>query len=606
MRNIEYPAVGAFDVFRNLWRGIHPDRFLFFGVCAAFAAGNIMDVLVPIFYKKFFDTLTTAAVPKEAVQILLGIIVTILLFNATKWLFFRIGLIGVNRVESRGMARLRQQSFDYLMRHSYSFFTSNFVGSLVQRVNRFARALEHLLDALFFTLIPLAVVTAGAVIVVWNTERVLAYVILLWIGLFTIFNVAFSIWKLKYDIASAAADSRMTGVLADIIANQNPVELFAAHADESKRFQGVTNDQAQALKRVWDLNLIVDSVQAGLIVLVEFAVFWYAIRFWGEGTLTAGTFVLVQVYVIQLAGRLWDFGRIVRVIYEAFADSKEMAQILALPHDIKEISGAQPISITDGTISFNRVTFNFHETRRVLDEVSLIIPGGQKVALVGPSGAGKTTIVRLLLRLYDVTSGKILIDGTDIRSVTKDSLHLDIALVPQEPVLFHRSLMDNIRYGKLTATDEEVMRAAHLAHCDEFIDMLPERYKTYVGERGVKLSGGERQRVAIARAILKNPPILILDEATSSLDSHSEALIQDALDTLMRGKTAIVIAHRLSTIRKMDRIMVIDGGAVVEDGTHDELLAKEGSLYRKLWELQAGGFITDKAEDEEAEEVLDV
>jgi ABC-type multidrug transport system fused ATPase/permease subunit len=224
----------------------------------------------------------------------------------------------------------------------------------------------------------------------------------------------------------------------------------------------------------------------------------------------------------------------------------------------------------------------------------LEIPGGQKVALVGPSGAGKTTFVRLLLRLFDVKGGSITVDGQDISDATLDSLHRAIALVPQDPVLFHRTLLENIRYGRSDATDEEVYEAARLAHCDEFIDAFPEKYATYVGERGVKLSGGERQRIAIARAILKDAPILILDEATSSLDSRSEFLIQDALDSLMKGKTAIVIAHRLSTIRKMDRILVIEGGAIKEDGSHDELLKKPESLYRKLWELQAGGFMLDE------------
>ena len=213
------------------------------------------------------------------------------------------------------------------------------------------------------------------------------------------------------------------------------------------------------------------------------------------------------------------------------------------------------------------------------------------MAIVGPSGAGKTTFVRLIMRLYDVTKGQILIDDQDISRVTQDSLRANISLVPQDPVLFHRTLMENIRYGRRNATDDEVKEAARLAHCDEFIEALPLKYETYVGERGIKLSGGERQRVAIARAILKHAPILILDEATSSLDSHSESLIQDALDNLMKNCTTIVIAHRLSTIRKMDRIIAMDGGKIIEDGTHEELANKKNGLYKDLWELQAGGFI---------------
>lgn len=597
MQKIHYPDVGVFSVLGAIWRGLKPDTWLFFGVFASFIAGNSIVVFVPLFYKRFFDTITTAPDPRVAVPALVGIIMTILLLNTVNWILFRVGLFGLNRVESRGMARLRQQSFDYLMHHSHTFFANSFTGSLVQRVSRFARSLEHLVDTFAFNIVPLSITIVGSIIVVWFIQPVLAYIIFAWIVIFTAFNFAFSIWKLKYDIASTAADSRTVGALADVIANQNPVELFAAHRDESERFKEVTNDQARATRTVWDLNTVVDAVQGGLIVLVEFAVFYYAIQLWGKGLLTAGTFVLVQVYVIQLAVRLWDFGRIVRTVYEAFADSKEMVQILALPHEIKNAPGAKELSVSPGAIEFDKVLFNFQSTRNVLSDIAFSIPGGQKLALVGPSGAGKTTIVRLLLRLHDVTGGSIRVDGQDIRHVTLESLHKNIALVPQDPVLFHRTLMENIRYGKPEAGDDEVLNAAKLAHCDEFIDLLPDRYETHVGERGVKLSGGERQRVAIARAILKNAPILVLDEATSSLDSHSESLIQDALDKLMEGKTAIVIAHRLSTIRKMDRIIVVAGGSVIEDGTHTELLEKRGSLYRTLWELQAGGFIPENEEE---------
>ena len=229
----------------------------------------------------------------------------------------------------------------------------------------------------------------------------------------------------------------------------------------------------------------------------------------------------------------------------------------------------------------------------MLHDLNLYIRAGEKVALIGPSGAGKSTFVKLLLRLYDVGSGAVKIDGQDIREVTQESLRGNLSLVPQDPILFHRTLLENIQYGRREADEAEVREAARLAHCDEFALSLPLKYDTYVGERGIKLSGGERQRVAIARAILKNAPILILDEATSSLDSHSESLIQDALDKLMKGKTVFVIAHRLSTIRKMDRIIVIEKGAVIEEGSHDELLRNDSSLYKKLWDLQAGGFIQE-------------
>ena len=259
-----------------------------------------------------------------------------------------------------------------------------------------------------------------------------------------------------------------------------------------------------------------------------------------------------------------------------------MVEILMTPHEVKNLPAATILEVKEGKVEFKKVSFSFNKTRGLIDNLNLSIGRGEKVALIGPSGAGKSTIVKLLLRTYDLTSGSILVDNQNIQRVTQESLRQNISLVPQDPVLFHRTLLENIRYGRLGATDTEVIEAARLAHCDEFIETFPLKYNTLVGERGIKLSGGERQRVAIARAILKNAPILILDEATSSLDSYSESLIQDALEKLMKGKTSIVIAHRLSTIRKMDRIIVIETGQIVEDGSHDDLLVKGKGLYKRL------------------------
>jgi ABC-type multidrug transport system fused ATPase/permease subunit len=261
-----------------------------------------------------------------------------------------------------------------------------------------------------------------------------------------------------------------------------------------------------------------------------------------------------------------------------------------MPYEVMDPAQPEHFTITTGSICFKNVYFEYHGIPPILKDFNLSILGGEKVALVGPSGAGKSTIVKLLLRLHSISSGSITIDGVSIANSTQKELRSVIGFVPQEPALFHRTLLENIRYGKLDATDDEVVEAAKKAHCHEFITRLPEGYNTYVGERGVKLSGGERQRIAIARAILKNAPILVLDEATSSLDSESELLIQDALKILMEGKTVIVIAHRLSTIMMMDRIIVMENGAVVEEGIHPDLVEKEGGLYARLWNIQAGGF----------------
>ncbi|MBU0576939.1 ATP-binding cassette domain-containing protein [Patescibacteria group bacterium] len=341
----------------------------------------------------------------------------------------------------------------------------------------------------------------------------------------------------------------------------------------------------------WNIGQIADSVQGLMMIGLEFAVFYIAIKAWQQGLFTIGDFVWIQTYLIEIFLSIWRFGRTVRDVYRNLADAEEMTEVLHTEHEIRDPKSEKQLSVVRGQIQFQDVTFGYDESSNVIDDLSFKIKSGQKVALVGPSGGGKTTITKLLLRLFDIQKGKILVDGQDIKKVTQDSLRSQISLVPQDPILFHRTLMENIRYGRRDASDKEVIAAAKLANCHDFIMSFPKKYDTFVGERGIKLSGGERQRVAIARAILANAPILILDEATSSLDSASEALIQGALENLVKDKTTLVIAHRLSTIMKMDRIIVFQGGKIVEDGSHADLVHYKTGLYKKLWDLQVGGYL---------------
>lgn len=599
--HITYPEVTLVDVLKAFWGGIREQRWLGLFVLTLVIVGALFDVFIPLQYKHFFDTVSSASGNKSFfVTTLVEIISLIFLLKLGNWVTYRTITFSDNKFLSGAMGRLRKQAFDYLIEHSYTFFANNFTGSLVQRVNRFARALEQFNEKLVWDVLPLLVKVIGTITVLFFINRLVAYILLAWVLIFICFNYFFAIWKLKYDIARAAADSATTATLSDALTNHNTIQLFAGVGGESERFGVAVKKQMNLMRFVWDLEAVVEAIQALLIVCVEFLLFYFAIKYWSMGLVSVGTFFLIQIYIITLIGQLWNFSRVVRDLYSAFADAKEMVEIIKLPHEIKDIPRAKTLLVHGGEVRFKDTTFNFNETRKVLDGINLTIKGGEKVALIGPSGAGKSTFVRLILRLYEVGSGEILIDGQNVAKITQESLRTNISLVPQDPILFHRTLMENIRYGKRGATDEEVVEAARLAHCDEFIDNLPLGYGTYVGERGIKLSGGERQRVAIARAILKKAPILILDEATSSLDSHSEALIQDALNTLMKNCTTIVIAHRLSTIRMMDRIVVLEGGSVLEEGSHSELLAKEESLYKKLWTLQAGGFIKE-GEDEESE-----
>ncbi len=333
--------------------------------------------------------------------------------------------------------------------------------------------------------------------------------------------------------------------------------------------------------RSWNAGSIISAIQQALAAVIEVGLLTLGVILWQQGIVTVGDFVLIQVYIISLVNRVWDIGNTLQRVYDAFSDASEMIDIIELPFGISDAPNASALVPTEGTLRFDAVSFYYNTDRPILSNLDLQIQGGEKIALVGSSGAGKSTVTKLLLRQYDIREGSITIDGQDIREVTQHSLHEAIGYVPQEPILFHRSLRDNIAYGKRTATEEEIVEAAKKAHCHEFISSLPDQYATHVGERGVKLSGGERQRVAIARAILKNAPILVLDEATSSLDSHSESLIQDALEKLMKGKTVIVIAHRLSTVMDADIIFVVAKGKIVAHGTHKEL-EKKSKDYKEL------------------------
>lgn len=579
------------DVLKAFWRAMYPSRRSFFFALFLCTSAAILAVWIPLYYQRFFDLVAQNSDRAILAPQLIKTLVLILISNSLAWGIYRWGMFLVNRFQTSVMARLKQMSFEYLIDHSYAFFSNTFTGSLVQRINRFSRSFEKLHDTLTYTFIPLVVQIVGVTIVLFLQQPIIAYVIIIWIVITAICSYFFAQWKLKYDLRAAAADSATTALLSDTITNQNTVSAFVGSNDEIKSFKEVSNKQARMTYLSWNLSTIMDAFQAALVILIEFFIFFYSVKLWQQGLLTIGTFVLIQVYILGLTGKLWGFGRLVRDVYEGFADSEEMVRILIQPHEVKDITRAKSLIINKGDISFQKVSFNFSDGRDVLKGINLDIQGGERIAFIGPSGAGKSTLVKLLLRLYNLHNGTIKIDGQNIQKVSQASLRRHISLVPQDPILFHRTLLENIRYGNRQASDEEVIKAARLAHCDEFIENLPLKYETFVGERGIKLSGGERQRVAIARAILKNAPILILDEATSSLDSHSESLIQDALDNLMKDKTTIVIAHRLSTIKKMDRIVVIDNGIVIEEGSHDDLVANNKSLYKYLWNLQAGGFL---------------
>lgn len=581
--------IQARDVLKLFYGSLRSFPISIFIVLTATICASIIVIAVPLYYKDFFDVLSSDGDAASKAVLLRNAVLIILGLNLASFTTRRITSFGNNYLASGVTASLRTRAFAHLIDHSQRFFTGTFTGTLVQRVNRFAHAYDRLSDRFIYDIIPIVIQVIGVVWMLYLERPIIALIVLLWALTFVSANYTFGRWKLKYDIAGAAQDSKTAGVLADIITNQPTVDAHGSHAYEKSRYRKEVDTQMRLSRFRWNLAESMDGIQGFFVVLVEFAVFYVGVDLWVKGEFSIGLFVLVQAYIIRLSSQLWSFSRIIRDIYETFADAKEMAEIMLAPHEITEAIQTEQIKHVVGEIHFDHMGFGYHRDE-MLHDISTTIKAGERVAIVGPSGAGKSTIVKLLFRFYDPTSGDISIDGVSIQKLPIPDLRQILALVPQDPLLFHRSIMENIRYGKPNATDEEVIQASRLAHCDEFVEGLASKYDTLVGERGIKLSGGERQRVALARAFLRNAPIIVLDEATSSLDSESERHIQSALSDLMKGRTTIVIAHRLSTIRSMDRIIVMDKGRIIEDGTHDELLQKKG-MYEHLWSLQQGGFI---------------
>jgi len=573
--------------FKIYWQ--HVKQYKVSGLVLVFslALASTAAVISPYYYKQFIDSAIAGGTKGELLSILWIILAVYLL----EWVCWRTAGFVNSYFQTSLMRDLADTCFAFLHKHSFNFFQSNFVGSLVKRVNRFYRSFETVADIFTWDLLPITVNVTLITIVLWNRSPLIGGILLAWIILYGIINYFFTRYKLPYDVERSRMDSKVTGILADTITNHSNVKLLTGYGRERKYFGGETRKLNSLRRFTWDLATGFEAVQAFLMIALEIGALYLAITLWQKGVLTIGDFVLIQTYLLRVFLKIWDLGRIIRRLYESLADAEEMAQIFDTPHEIVDAKRAKILSVGSGEIVFDRVGFFYHKTRKIIKNLNLTIAAGERVALVGPSGAGKSTIIKLLLRQHDVTAGKVFIDGQPIHKVTLESLWKNISLVPQDPILFHRTLIENIRYGRPSASDEEVIRAAKLANCHEFIRELQDGYNTFVGERGIKLSGGERQRVAIARAILRNAPILILDEATSSLDSESERLIQEALENLMKKKTVIVVAHRLSTIMQMDRILVIQGGDVIEEGTHQELLKMKKGLYKRLWDVQAGGFI---------------
>lgn len=499
-------------------------------------------------------------------------------------------------VMPRFQADIRMSVLDYLIKQSYHYFTNQMAGSLANKVNDLPRALDSIFNIITWYWIAAISSIVVALILMCTINYWFAVVMIIWIIVQLCISYRLSKKVDAYSVENAEDKSALSGKIVDSLSNANAVKLFARSKDEldyislSQTKEQTSNKRLTIYMNIFRLYLDV-PVTIMLFVMVTLLLY-----FWQHNKITTGDLVFVFNVSFAIMTQIWYLCHAMAELFREIGIARQAIALLSAPIEVKDAPDAKALNVIHGKIEFDNVTFHYNQGKKVFENKSVIIEPGQRVGLVGFSGSGKTTFIHLILRLFNVESGKILIDGQDISKVTQDSLRSAISMIPQDTTLFHRTIMENIRYGNLDATDEQVIIASKRACCDEFISLLSEGYDTMVGERGIKLSGGQRQRIAIARAVLKNTKILVLDEATSQLDSLTEEAIQNSLWELMKSKTSIVIAHRLSTLLYMDRILVFEAGKIVEDGSHDELLAKNG-LYKSMWDAQIGGFLPESDVD---------
>ena len=558
----------------------------------AYGIGFIgISVITPLFYREIVDVITGAedriAVAHSVIMFVVAIGVTIVLYN----IMLRMADYAMVYSQSNILRELHNHAFKKLMDHSYQFFANTFQGSLVAKARRYVHAFEVLHDSIVFSFWHIIVQLTGVLVVLFLLAPLVAGFLVVWCVFFFLITIWLVQKKRPYDLKEAAADSRVTARLADAVTNVLNIKMFASRAREMFSFAKVTDTEERARRKAQYFNNVIMIIQASLWAVLEVGGIYFVIVLWINGDVSAGTVVLVQTYIAVVFGSMWELGRAITNSMKALSNASEMVEIFETPLGVIDQENTEVCKIEKGRVAFESISFAYGEGAAVFENFSLTIKAGEKVGLVGHSGVGKTTITKLLLRFADIRKGVITIDGQDISHIAQEALRGKIAYVPQDPILFHRSLRENIAYAKPDATDEEIIAVSKKAHTHEFISKLPHGYDTLVGERGIKLSGGERQRVAVARAMLKDAPVLVLDEATSSLDSISEQYVQDAFAKLMEGKTTVVVAHRLSTVQKMDRIIVLGNGRIVEEGTHKELLDKKGTYY-DFWTHQSGGFIS--------------
>ncbi len=585
----------------DLPRNTNPFRFMLFSsrphavamsiALLAVVCASTLNIVSTYVFKNVVDAVAALKGAGGSLTTVQEAVIVYVLISLLSTLLWRIsGFIGMHW--STGVrATGRYALTAYVTKHSQQYFSNRFAGSILSKIANASGSVKDMVEQILWQFTGFIISMIAAVVVLYFTNQTLAAIFLGWVCIITPLNIYLARRRTPLSSATQKAETALGGATVDVLSNMTTVHEYANRQYELGRLKDLIIGRRVTGLRNWRYG---ESVLLGnglLQILFIGALLLVSVELVRDGLLSAGDIALILMIVVYVEDRLTFIGQQMNNFADAWGQVSESLEDILEPHDVPDQDEVTRLPALLESVEFKDVSFDY-ENLRVFDQFSLHIPKGQKVGLVGRSGAGKSTLVKLLLRHYDLSEGEITIGGTNIAHVSKEHLREHVAVVPQEPLLFHRTIRENISYGNHSATEEQVLNAATLAEAHDFIMRLSEGYDSMVGERGVKLSGGQRQRIAIARAILKDAPILLLDEATSALDSESEVAVQKALFNLMQGRTVIAIAHRLSTLRAMDRIIVMDQGQITEDGTHEELLEKKG-LYASLWSHQASGFLEE-------------
>jgi ATP-binding cassette subfamily B protein len=587
-------VLNHFSISQFLWHYVLKDRWKFAGMVFCMGVWALNESLFPYFIKMIVDT-ASALNPAQAdlwhdfKRPVGGL--------AFSWLMLEIFMRVYRTLDIYTFPafrdHIRQDVFDYVKGQSLEYFSQNMGGSIGQKIADIPRSAHQILESYLWYIIPIC--TTFLISLCFLAQANWMFAVIMFVWCLSHLGVNF-IWLKKINQRMTShyqSLARLNGEIMDVLNNAMSMKLFSRLRFETQRLKSFRQQEVKRSQSAGWVLWIVTAINGFGTFLLMLAVVYFLLKFWKEGTITVGDFPLVAISVFNLIGLIWQMSFNMLDLFRDLGTLKGAVTLLQHPISVQDAPNAKKLVVTKGAIDFQHVSFGYRQRTPLFSDLSVSIKAGEKVGLVGFSGSGKTTFVNLILRAYDIRKGGIFIDGQDITGVTQESLRQQISLIQQSPSLFHRSIMDNIRYGRLEATDEEVKEAARFAHCDKFIEQMENTYDTLVGENSLNLSGGQGQRLAIARAFLKKAPILILDEATSALDSITENLIQDSLNVLMEGRTTLVIAHRLSTLKAMDRILVFDKGVLVEQGTQRELLAKN-QAFAHLWTLQKEGFLPQR------------